>query len=296
MASLVAEHGLWDSRASVVAQGAQYLRLLGSRAQTQLLWCMNLVAPLPGAGAPPVAKVMRKEAQHTQRRDRASGVPLEILEHLPPKPESAYFLLWGWDGWMASPTWWAWVWVNSGSWWWTGRPGVLQFMGSQRVRHDWATDLIWSEGSNSCPLFGEHGLSATGWLGKSLTILKMSNSQLRHAGGIQTNNWVFWIWQPLFFPDAPLRKDMEVWSISQVDTAPGSVQEKWHLTEDSLAIRRETYLYTSCSSFWSNSSLQTTFCISFFKSQISNIKTKQNSRTVCHFTLTLYLHSCCCCC
>ena len=40
-----------------------------------------------------MAKVMRKEAQHTQRRDRASGVPLEILEHLPPKPESAYFLL-----------------------------------------------------------------------------------------------------------------------------------------------------------------------------------------------------------
>jgi len=43
----------------------------------------------------------------------------------------------GWDGWMASWTWWMWVWVNSGSWWWTGRPGVLQFMGSQRVRHDW---------------------------------------------------------------------------------------------------------------------------------------------------------------
>ena len=44
---------------------------------------------------------------------------------------------------MASLTWWTWVWVNSGSWWCTGRPGVLQFMGSQRVRHDWATDLIW---------------------------------------------------------------------------------------------------------------------------------------------------------
>ena len=43
--------------------------------------------------------------------------------------------------WMASPTWWMWVWVYSGSWWWTGRPGVLQFLGSQRVRHDWATDL-----------------------------------------------------------------------------------------------------------------------------------------------------------
>ena len=48
---------------------------------------------------------------------------------------------WGWDGWMASLTRWTWVWVNSGSWWWTGRPGVLWFMGSQRVGHDWATKL-----------------------------------------------------------------------------------------------------------------------------------------------------------
>ena len=46
-------------------------------------------------------------------------------------------------GWMASLTWWTWVWVNSGSWWWTGRPGVLWFMGSQRFGHDWETELNW---------------------------------------------------------------------------------------------------------------------------------------------------------
>ena len=51
----------------------------------------------------------------------------------------------GWDGWMASLTRWTWVWVNSGSWWWTGRPGVLWFMGSLRVGHDWATELNWTE-------------------------------------------------------------------------------------------------------------------------------------------------------
>ena len=51
----------------------------------------------------------------------------------------------GWDGWMASPTQWTWVWVESGSWWWTGRPDVLQFMGSQRVGHAWATELNWTE-------------------------------------------------------------------------------------------------------------------------------------------------------
>ena len=46
---------------------------------------------------------------------------------------------------MASLTQWTWIWVNSRSWWWTGRPGVLQSVGSQRVRHDWATELNWTE-------------------------------------------------------------------------------------------------------------------------------------------------------
>ena len=57
---------------------------------------------------------------------------------------------------------WTWVSVNSGSWWWTGRPGVLQFMGSQRVGHDWATELNWTEliiaktwKQPRCPLVGE---------------------------------------------------------------------------------------------------------------------------------------------
>ena len=51
----------------------------------------------------------------------------------------------GRDGWMASPTRWTWAWVNSGSWWWTGRPGVLRFMQSQRVKHGWAAKLNWND-------------------------------------------------------------------------------------------------------------------------------------------------------
>ena len=51
----------------------------------------------------------------------------------------------GWDGWMASTTQWTWVWVNSGHWWWTGRSGVLQFMGLQRVGHGCVTELNWTE-------------------------------------------------------------------------------------------------------------------------------------------------------
>ena len=46
----------------------------------------------------------------------------------------------GWDGWMASPTLWTWIWVNSRSWWWTGKPGMLQSMGLKRVRRDWTTE------------------------------------------------------------------------------------------------------------------------------------------------------------
>ena len=49
---------------------------------------------------------------------------------------------WGWDGWMALPTQWTWVWVNSGSWWSTGKPGVLQSMGLKRVGHNW---LNWTK-------------------------------------------------------------------------------------------------------------------------------------------------------
>ena len=49
----------------------------------------------------------------------------------------------GWNGWMASPTHWIWVWASFGSWWWTGKASVLQSMGSQRVGHDWATELNW---------------------------------------------------------------------------------------------------------------------------------------------------------
>ena len=51
----------------------------------------------------------------------------------------------GWDGWMASLTRWTWVWVNSRSWWWMRGPGVLRFMGLQRVGNDWATELTWTE-------------------------------------------------------------------------------------------------------------------------------------------------------
>ena len=69
----------------------------------------------------------------------------------------------GWDGWMASLTWWTWVWVSSGSWWRTGKPGMLQFIGLQRVRHNWATELKALRKCTSLTHFQEVTNKHTSW-------------------------------------------------------------------------------------------------------------------------------------
>ena len=66
---------------------------------------------------------------------------ISLLKYLNSTMSNAYMGNRGWDGWMASLTQWTWVWVNSRSWWWTGKPGVPQSVGSQRVRHNWAAEL-----------------------------------------------------------------------------------------------------------------------------------------------------------
>ena len=91
----------------------------------------------------------------------------------------------GWDGW-ASPTRWTWLWVKSGSWWWTGRPGVLQFMGLQRVRHDWVTELNWTEGDHELKQL--HNLCTRYWIEVNvvsqlcLRRLEEASPQLRNKG------------------------------------------------------------------------------------------------------------------
>ena len=71
----------------------------------------------------------------------------------------------GWDGWMASLTQWTWVWASSRSWWWTGKPGMLQSMGSQRVRHDWVTEKKWMKPLES-KFFKNHLLVPLLWSGR----------------------------------------------------------------------------------------------------------------------------------
>ena len=67
----------------------------------------------------------------------------------------------GWDGWMTSLTWWTWVWVSSGSWWWTEKPGVLQSMGSQSWTwlSDWTEDKMWKSGKERSFFFQSSSLS-----------------------------------------------------------------------------------------------------------------------------------------
>ena len=75
---------------------------------------------------------------------------------------------------MASATWWTWVWVSSGSWWWAGKPGMLQSMGSQKVRHNWATKLNWMAVFNLW-----HKIKSNNWLLQSITIYCSWGSKAR---------------------------------------------------------------------------------------------------------------------
>ena len=90
----------------------------------------------------------------------------------------------GWDGWVASPTQWTWAWLSSGSWWLIGKPGVLQSMGSQRVRHDWVTELNWTEHSLPLPPQGRSGIHLF-----SYVALSLSQKILCSSVSPQSNFW-----------------------------------------------------------------------------------------------------------
>ena len=101
----------------------------------------------------------------------------------------------GWDGWMASPTWWTWVWASSRIWWWTGSPGMLQSMGSQRVRLDWVTKLNWRPLSPSSPVLSI--LHFTDELYGFLWLLNLILPQLHAHTHFHSSLWHWW------YPDSP---------------------------------------------------------------------------------------------
>ena len=109
---------------------------------------------------------------------------------------------------MASLTQWTWVWVNSGTWWWTGRPGVLQSMGSQRVRHDWAAELNWTL-VLSIPSPWTPSLIHNPFLSQALTVARVSsNLCLRQSLAFHQ----FWHsgWNPLLIPTLGILKSQTV--------------------------------------------------------------------------------------
>ena len=120
------------------------------------LWCWRRLLRVPWTARRPSQSILKETSPGCSLEGLMLKLKLQYFGHLMRRVDSLEKTLMlggigaggegddrGWDGWMESSTRWTWVWVNSGSWWWTGRPGVLRFMGLQRVRHNWATELNW---------------------------------------------------------------------------------------------------------------------------------------------------------
>ena len=120
------------------------------------LWCWRSLLRVPWTARRSNQSILKKISPGCSLVGLMLKLKLQYFGHLVRRAdllEKTLMLEWlraggegddrGWDGWMASLTQWTWVWVDSGSCWWKGRPGMLQFMGLQRVGHDWATELNW---------------------------------------------------------------------------------------------------------------------------------------------------------
>ena len=151
------------------------------------LWCWGRLLRVPWTARRSNQSILKKSSPGCSLDGLMLKLKLQFFGHLMQRVDSLEKTLMlggigsrrredrGSDVWMASPTQWTWVWVNSGSWWWTGRPGVLRFMGSQRVGHDWATELNWTElnwtqGSNPCSLQGKCKVLTTDHQGNPLIV------------------------------------------------------------------------------------------------------------------------------
>ena len=114
------------------------------------LWCWRRLLRVPWTARRSNQSILKEISPEYSLGGLMLKLKLQYFGHLIRRSDSFEETLMlgkddrGWDGWMASLTQWTWVWVNSRSWWWTGRPGVLHSTGSPRVRHDWATELNWT--------------------------------------------------------------------------------------------------------------------------------------------------------
>ena len=121
------------------------------------LWCWRRVLRVPWTARRSNGSILKEISPGCSLEGLMLKVKLQYFGHLTWRADSLEKILMlgkieggkrrndrRWDGWMASPAQWTWVWVNSGSWWWAGRAGKLRFMGLQRFGHSWATELNWA--------------------------------------------------------------------------------------------------------------------------------------------------------
>ena len=137
-----------------------------------VLWCWRRLWRVPWTARRSNQSILKEISPRCSLEGLILKLKLQYFSHLMRRVNSLEntLMLGGiggreWDGWMASPTLWTWVWVNSGSWWRTGRPGMLWFMGLQRVRHDWATELT------------EHAVTSVSFLSGKLSPLMCLNAK-----------------------------------------------------------------------------------------------------------------------
>ena len=134
----------------VVMYGCEIWTIKKADCEELMLWCWRRLLRVPWTARRSNQFILKEISAGCSSEGLMLKLKLKHFSHLMRRTDSLErTLMLGkivgrrWDGWMASLTQWTWVWVDSESWWWMGRPGVLQFMGSQRVRHDWATELNW---------------------------------------------------------------------------------------------------------------------------------------------------------
>ena len=155
---------------------------------------------------------------------------------------------------MASPTQWTWVWVDPGSWWWTEKPGVLRFMGSQRVGHDWATELNWTDsGLRLWVVFlnfiitiisKEQGFLG-GYSGK-----EHSCQCRRHGMWVQSlvgkiPGWMAWQLTPIFLPgESHEQKNLEVCNRGVTKTGTWVKRLSTHSSEELIKATQISLLKT----------------------------------------------------
>ena len=146
----------WEILSTRAVIGAQWVPMSQFGLASSELWCWRRLLSIPWTARRSNQSLLKEISPGCSLEGLMLKMKLQYLGHLM-KELTHWKRSWcwealgaggkgddrGWDGWIASPTHWTGAWVDSGSWWWTGRSGILQFMGLQRVGHDWATELNW---------------------------------------------------------------------------------------------------------------------------------------------------------